>query len=78
MVDEEFQVVRRLYEQADMTGKRAIMKLVDIVGYGSDAEWDAVTKAMKIPDRVQARKVLLQIVTEHEFVNPDLRRIWNT
>ena len=76
-MDEEFQVVRRLYEQADMTGKRAIMKLVDIVGYGTKGEMQAISKAMQM-DRASGREALWQIVSEHEFVNPDLRRIWNT
>ena len=74
-MDENIILVNRIYSQANKTERRLLLRLCDLVCLGTDAERDALEKAMKLPDYERSREIMLEIVNSHEIIDPDIRRI---
>ena len=74
-MDREFQVIQRIFEQVDGPTQKMMLLLCDTVINGTDAERDALEKAMLIPDYERSRERMLQIVYAHEIIDQDIRRI---
>ena len=74
-MDREFQVIQRIFEQVDGPTQKMLLRLCDTVVNGTDAEREALEKAMLIPDYERSRERMLQIVNAHVIIDDDIRRV---